>query len=66
MASNVAPRICYDDLRQWLDAARNLGEVKDVTGLSWQRDIGMVAGVALHDDAAPCFVFNDVPGTDRR
>ena len=43
MASNVAPRICYDDLRQWLDAARNFGEVKDVSGLSWERDIGMVA-----------------------
>src|SRR5207302_5141007 len=63
MASNVAPRICYDDLRQWLEAARNLGEVKDVSGLSWQQDIGMVAGVALHDDSAPCFVFGDVPGT---
>ena len=23
----------------------------------------MVAGVAFHDDGAPCFVFNDVPGT---
>src|SRR2546426_11302940 len=61
--SNVAPRLPYDDLRQWLDEARNLGEVKDVSGLSWQQDIGMVAGVALHDDSAPCFVFGDVPGT---
>ena len=23
----------------------------------------MVAGVAMHDDGAPCFVFDDVPGT---
>src|SRR5216684_40397 len=61
--SNVAPRLAYDDLRQWLDAARNLGEVKDVNGLSWQQEIGMVAGVALHDDTAPCFVFGEVPGT---
>ena len=63
MASNVAPRIYYDDLRQWLDAARNLGEVKDVTGLSWQRDIGMVSEMAAHTANAPCFVFEDVPGT---
>ena len=62
-ASNLAPRFAYDDLRQWLDEARNLGEVKDVSGLSWQRDIGMVAGVAMHDDGAPCFVFGEVPGT---
>ena len=60
--SNVAPRLPYDDLRQWLDEARRLGEVKDVSGLSWQQDIGMVAGVAMHDDTAPCFVFDAVPG----
>ena len=32
-------------------------------GLSWQQDIGMVAEMAAHDDDAPCFVFEDVPGT---
>src|SRR6266700_5362552 len=61
--SNVEPRLAYDDLRQWLEQARKLGEVKDVSGLSLQEDIGMVAGVAMHDDAAPCFVFDQVPGT---
>src|SRR5262245_16916074 len=60
--SNLEPRLCYDDLRQWLEEARKLGEVKDVSGLSWQQDIGMVAGM-VHDDGAPCFVFNEVPGT---
>jgi len=62
-SSNIAPRIVYDDLREWLDEARKLGEVKDVSGLSWQQDIGMVAEVALHDDNAPCFVFDAIPGT---
>ena len=62
-ASNFAPRLAYDDLRQWLDEARKLGEVKEVSGLSWQHDIGMVAGMAMHDDGAPCFVFDEVPGT---
>jgi len=61
--SNLEPRLAYDDLRQWLEQARKLGEVKDVSGLSWQADIGMVAGVAMHDDGAPCFVFDAVPGT---
>src|SRR5262245_65897856 len=60
---NLEPRLPYDDLRQWLEQARKLGEVKDVSGLSWQEDIGMVAGVAMHDDGAPCFVFDAVPGT---
>jgi UbiD family decarboxylase len=61
--SNLEPRLPYDDLRQWLEQARKLGEVKDVSGLSWQEDIGIVAGVAMHDDGAPCFVFDAVPGT---
>src|SRR6516225_10529393 len=61
--SNLEPRLCYDDLRQWLEEARKLGEVRDVSGLSWQQDIGMIAGMALNDDSAPCFVFDAVPGT---
>ena len=47
---NIAPRITYDDLRQWLEEARKLGEVKDVSGLSWQQDIGLLSELALHDD----------------
>ena len=62
-AAGAQPQLAYGDLRQWLDEARRLGEVKQVSGLSWQEDIGMVSGVAMHDDGAPCFVFDDVPGT---
>ena len=61
--SNVAARIAYDDLRGWIDQARRLGEVKEVSGLTWEQDIGMVSEIALHDDSAACFIFNDVPGT---
>jgi hypothetical protein len=61
--SNIEPRLVYDDLRQWLEQARKLGEVKEVSGLTWEQDIGVVAGVATHDDSAPCFVFGEVPGT---
>ena len=53
-AANTQPQLlAYGDLREWLDEARRLGEVKDVSGLTWQQDIGMVAGVAMHDDAHP-------------
>src|SRR5262245_31130335 len=61
--SNLDPRLCYDDLRQWLEEARKLGEVKELSGLTWQQDIGMVASTAAHEDGAPCFVFAEVPGT---
>ena len=55
--------IVYEDLRDWLAEACKLGEVKPVSGLSWQEDIGMIAGMAFHDDASPCFVFDNVPDT---
>jgi len=61
--SNIAPHLAYHDLRQWIEEARKLGEIKEVQGLSWQQDIGVVSELALHDDNAPCFLFEDVPGT---
>jgi 4-hydroxy-3-polyprenylbenzoate decarboxylase len=63
IGSNTAPHLAYHDLRKWLEEAQKLGEVKTVKGLSWQRDIGMVSELAAHTDNAPCFVFEDVPGT---
>ena len=63
LRSNVAPHLAYHDLRQWIAEAQKLGEVRQVNGLSWQRDIGMVSEIALHDDDAPCFLFDEVPGT---
>ena len=56
-------RIPYEDLREWLEEAEKLGEVKHVEGASWERDIGMAAEVVLHDEKAPCVVFENVPGT---
>ena len=56
-------RIPYEDLREWLEEAEKLGEVKRVEGASWERDIGMAAEVVLHDEKAPCVVFENVPGT---
>ena len=61
--SNIAPHLAYHDLRTWIEEARKLGEIEQVKGLSWQQDIGMVSEMALHDDNAPCFIFEDVPGT---
>ncbi len=35
--SNTAPFLPYHDLRQWLEEAQKLGEVKEVGGLSYQQ-----------------------------
>jgi 4-hydroxy-3-polyprenylbenzoate decarboxylase len=63
IGSNTAPHLAYHDLRKWLEEAQKLGEVKEVRGLSWQSDIGMVSEMAYHTDNAPCFVFKDIPGS---
>src|SRR2546427_672821 len=45
--------------------ADKLGERRAISGASWQEEIGMAAELALHSDAAPCLVFDDVPGSPK-
>src|SRR5439155_13021585 len=60
--ADLQPHVAYRDLREWIEQARKLGEIREVKGLSWQKDIGMAAEVILHDENAPCVIFEDVPG----
>ena len=55
--------IPYTNMREWLEEAEKLGEVRYVEGASWERDIGMATEVVQHNDKAPCVVFEKVPGT---
>ena len=43
------PDLRYRDLRDWIEEARALGEIREVKGMSWQTDIGMAAEVLLHE-----------------
>src|ERR1700745_2850618 len=61
--SDMKPQVAYTDLREWIAQARELGEIREVKGLSWEKDIGMASEVILHDENAPCVIFEDVPGT---
>ncbi len=60
--SNIEPRIPYRDLRQWMEEAARLGELRTVKGASWQEDIGLAAEAVLHADDGPAVLFEDVPG----
>jgi 4-hydroxy-3-polyprenylbenzoate decarboxylase len=60
--SNLQGHIAYDDLREWLDHAERLGEVRHVTGATWQEDIGLAAEAILRAENGPCVVFDDIPG----
>jgi 4-hydroxy-3-polyprenylbenzoate decarboxylase len=61
--AGLTPNVAYTDLREWIEEAEKLGEVRVAKGLSWQKDIGMASELILHDENAPCVVFEDVPGT---
>ena len=65
MTTNDAPRIVYNDLREWLSEAHLLNEVRTVSGASWQEDIGLVAEAILRADNGPCVVFEDVQGCQK-
>src|SRR6266540_206836 len=60
--TNLAAHIPYDDLREWLQRAELLGEVRVVRGATWQEDIGLAAEAVLRAEHGPCVVFEDVPG----
>ena len=60
--SNRQGHIAYDDLREWLDHAERLGEVRHVKGATWQEDIGLAAEAILRAENGPCVVFDDIPG----
>ena len=61
--ADLVPHLPYTDLRQWIAEAEKLGEVREVSGASWQEDIGMATEVLTHDESAPAVVFKDIPGT---
>ncbi|MBU6422776.1 MAG: UbiD family decarboxylase [Chloroflexi bacterium] len=55
----------YTDLRDWIEQARALGEVRDVRGASWQEDIGRITEMLHHTDDSPAVLFDDIPGYPR-
>jgi len=58
----VRMEFLYEDLREWIEQAEKLGELRRVKGASWQEDIGMAAELVQHSDTAPCLLFDEVPG----
>ena len=60
--SNFQPSIAFDDLREWISHADRLGELRHVTGASWQEDIGLAAEAILRAENGPCVLFDEVPG----
>ncbi|MCZ6481641.1 MAG: UbiD family decarboxylase [Alphaproteobacteria bacterium] len=59
---NLQHKFTYEDLREWIEEADKLGEVRYVDGLSWEREIGMATELLHHTDPAPAALFDNIPG----
>ena len=54
----------YEDLRQWIDQADQLGELRRVSDATWEEDIGLATELLQHDEKAPTALFDQIPGVD--
>ena len=59
---NWVHHLAYEDLRDWIDEAAQLGELRHVSGANWEEEIGMAAEVVSHADDLPAVLFDAVPG----
>jgi UbiD family decarboxylase len=60
-----ASLVAYRDLREWLSAVEAMGEIKTVTGVHWDREMGAMVDMvyrARGSGKAPALLFDDVPG----
>jgi 4-hydroxy-3-polyprenylbenzoate decarboxylase len=53
------------DLRTWLDQVRELGELREVSGVSADLEIGTIVDILMEKPGNPSVLFNDIPGYAR-
>lgn len=55
-------RMAWRDLREWIAEVDGLGELRRVSGASWQADIGAITEMLDHNEDSPATLFDQVPG----
>ena len=53
-----------DDLSSWLALARDMGEVRDIEGASWDLEIGAASELNYKHPSPPALLFDNVDGYD--
>ncbi len=55
--------MAYRDLREWLQAVENQGEVQHVTGANWDLEMGSIAEIVYREGKSPkpLLIFDDIP-----
>src|ERR1051326_4694530 len=53
------------DLRTWLDQARAIGELKEMSGVSAELEIGTIVDMLMEKPTNPAVLFDAIPGYPR-
>jgi 4-hydroxy-3-polyprenylbenzoate decarboxylase len=51
----------FNDLREFIDAARKLGQVKEIHGAHWNLEIGALTEMFALRDPSPLLLFDRIP-----
>jgi len=51
----------YHNLRQWIDALRDSGDVLDVKGVHWNHEMGILTQLARRQAQGPALLFDQIP-----
>ena len=56
--------VAYSDLRQWLEGVTELGELKTIRNVHWDREMGAMVEMCYRRQASKtaALLFDDVPG----
>ena len=54
--------MAFNDLREFLQAARKLNDVKEIHGAHWDLEIGALAEIFAMRESFPLLLFDQIPG----
>jgi UbiD family decarboxylase len=52
----------FNDLREFIEAARNIGQVKEIHGADWNLEIGALTELFAFKEPSPLVLFDRIPG----
>ena len=51
----------FNDLREFIDAAQKLGQVKEIHGAHWNLEIGALTEMFAFKEPSPMVLFDQIP-----
>ena len=54
--------MAFNDLREFIDASRRIGDIKEIRGASWDLEVGALTEIFAERDGGPLLYFDRIPG----